>query len=104
MAERKTQYNKIKKPAKKLPDSVELAAKEIGVDLADKPDRTVIKTLVTVLNGLNVRKEPSKASEIVRTLKYNDPIEITEVKGEWAYIGDGWVMRRFTGYKDGLKL
>jgi uncharacterized protein YgiM (DUF1202 family) len=103
MAERKTQYNKIKKPAKKLPDSVELAAKEENIDISKKPEKTVIKTLVTVLNGLNVRKEPSKASAVVRTLKYNEPIEITEVKGEWAFIGDGWVMRRFTGYKEGLK-
>ena len=105
MAERKTQYNKLKKP--KLPDSVELEAMkeaEPKTATAPKPDNkptkgnSAIDILVTAENGLNVREKPIKGSAIVRVLGYNEKEKVLSVNGEWGKVSDGWIMLAYTNY------
>lgn len=99
MAERKTQYNKLKKP--KLPDSVELEAKkdaEPAREVEIKP-RKVIDVIVTAKNGLNVREKPIKTARVVKVLANRERVSVTEVNGEWGKIKDGWIMLEFTSYK-----
>ena len=81
MAEKKTAYNKIKKP---LPDQVALEAKK-----NDPPK--IRTTYVTAAGGLNVRKGPGKESDVIRVAPYGYSVKVTRTKDNWGFIGDGWV-------------
>ena len=91
MAEKKTQYNKVKKP---LPDSVKLEAKKEKEPTPVEP-KIAFAGVVNSKSGLNVRAAASATAAIIRVLKFNDLVEITDTKGDWGFIGDGWVKMPF---------
>lgn len=113
MAERKTQYNRVKR-SKPLPDSVELEALKDS-EKVEEPKRETkkeepkvaselakpIKLQVLAVSGLNVRKQPSKGAPIFKVLKNKTVFLANKVENGWAYISelDGWVMTEFTSYK-----
>lgn len=54
-------------------------------------------TVVQVIDGkLNVRKEPSLDSEIVRVLDDESIIDVESFDDSWYKVEDGYVMKEFT--------
>ena len=49
------------------------------------------KYIVTATIGLNCREKPSTSSVKVTAYKYNQIIEISEIKNDWGKTFDGWV-------------
>lgn len=54
---------------------------------------------VIAKSGLNVRKEPSKASSIVKVLRYETVVTGEEVNKEWIKINDGYIFKKYTEVK-----
>jgi len=104
MAERKTQYNRVKK-SKPLPDSVELEALKNVKQEAPKEEYettpVAVEITVTAKTGLNVRKQPSKNAPILKVLPNGFKFVTNKIENGWAYISTekGWVMTEFTSYK-----
>ncbi len=66
----------------------------------DKKIETTKREMVTA-SALNVRKEATKDSEVVGSLKKNDIVIILEAKGEWSKIQvsegvEGWINNKYT--------
>lgn len=59
------------------------------------------KTVDTVIgkviasNGLNVRKAPNMDADIVKTLDFEEKVELLEQKHGWGKLKDGWVNLNF---------
>ena len=56
---------------------------------------------MTVAGGkLNVRKDPTTASSIVRVLENGEAVDIVKEMDEWCQIRDGYVMKKYLEEKE----
>ena len=51
---------------------------------------------VTYQNGLNIRKEPSKESEIIGVLECSEIVELTAKRNGYGHFDKGWIDLNFT--------
>lgn len=63
-------------------------------------DEKVITTVkVTADIGLNLRKEPSTKSNIIKAFPQNTSLKIYEIKNNWGKTNGGWICLDYTNYK-----
>lgn len=66
---------------------------------ADKNTETKSQSVtVTAQYGLNVRKSAATTANVVKILPHGAQAVVTETKGDWGFIGNGWIMLRYTDY------
>lgn len=77
-----------------------LEGKSTSSSTSSSSNKKVISTVkVTADIGLNLRKEPSTKSNIIKAFPQNTSLKIYEVKSNWGRTDGGWVCLDYTSYK-----
>lgn len=65
----------------------------------EKPKAKEIEYVVIARSGLNVRKEASDKSKILRVLSYNSTVKGSEYNDSWIKIKDGYIFKKWVAPK-----